>query len=197
MSHADPTNQEGHGSGNATRLPNRLQPKRIESEAQPRPDEHTLDAEELDTVNDIVAASIETWGLPTRVERLALPSLLYSEADLEHMSFLLLDQPEGAGIAVAAWEAAATHDTPGNSRGLLLHGLYVVPTWQHQGIGAGLLELVGHWASARGYDGLLVRAWRESERFFRARGFRTLEADANRTVHPVRLWRELPWEEQA
>ena len=75
---------------------------------------------------------------------------------------------------------------------LLLHGLYVAPAWQHRGIGSGLLELVGHWASARGYDGLLVRAWRESEPFFHGRGFRTVEADAMRRLHPLRLWRELP-----
>ena len=80
--------------------------------------EHTLDAEELDMVNDIVAASIETWGLPARVERLALPSLLYSEADLEHMCFLLLDEPGAGGIAVAAWESAALDDVPQGARGL-------------------------------------------------------------------------------
>jgi len=145
--------------------------------------------DELDTVNEVVAASIGSWELPARVRRLALPSLLYNEADLKQMSVVMLEQAEG-GVAVAAWETAADRDAVTDLRPILLHGLYVVPKTQNQGLGTALLELASHWALVRGFDGITARVWRESETFFRNRGFDQLtRPDAG--SYPLQMWRAL------
>ena len=146
---------------------------------------------ELDTVNRVVAEALLTWDLPKRVQRLALPSLLYNTADLDHMSIGLAEQPEIGGVAVAAWEEADNRDAPLRSRSVLLHGLYVTPAWQHQGLGTNLLELAKHWTSARGFDCILVCAWRESEAFFRARGFDYLDRAESPDRYPRRMWMAL------
>ena len=145
---------------------------------------------ELTRVNEVVAASLGSWGLPARVRRLALPSLLYDEVDLEQMSVVLVEEPK-SGVAVGAWEAAAGRDAVPGSRSVLLHGLYVIPSSQGQGLGTALLELASHWMLARGFDAITARVWRESEAFFRNRGFVPLTRSDTAGSYPRRMWRAL------
>jgi GNAT superfamily N-acetyltransferase len=92
-------------------------------------------------------------------------------------------------VGVAVWEAADRREAPAGAHALLLHGLYVIPRWQGCGTGTRLLEFVQSRAAAHGFDGIVLRAWRESEAFFRARGFSPLAADQAVDRHPLRLWR--------
>jgi GNAT superfamily N-acetyltransferase len=147
---------------------------------------------ELSTVNQIVAHAIQTWRLPARVERLALPSLLYTTHDLAHMNVALSKQDHRTGIAVATWEQADRRDSPRGASAVLLHGLFVLQRWQGHSVGSRLLDFVTHWAKVRHLDGISLRTWREAEGFFRTRGFDPLNDDqSSRELHPRRLWKAL------
>lgn len=145
---------------------------------------------ELRSVNEVVSAALGSWGLPARVERLALPSLLYDEVDLEQMSVVVVEAPEG-GVAVAAWEAAAGRDAVPGLRSMLLHGLYVTPHSQRRGLGTSLLELASNWMLARGFDAITAKVWRDSESFFHNRGFAPLSRFVQADSYPCRMWKTL------
>jgi hypothetical protein len=54
------------------------------------------------------------------------------------------------------------------------------------------LDFVTNWAKARHLEGISVRAWREAEGFFCARGFDPMNDDqSSRELHPRRLWKAL------
>ncbi|MFT5392255.1 MAG: hypothetical protein ACI8PT_002452, partial [Gammaproteobacteria bacterium] len=96
---------------------------------------HSSSAGNLIAVNQIVADAIQTWKLPARVERLALPGLLYTVHDLAHMNVALSEQDHGTGIAVATWEQADRRDAPRGASAVLLHGLFVLQRWQGHNVG--------------------------------------------------------------
>lgn len=146
---------------------------------------------DLDTVNAVVTQAMLSWDLPARVRRLALPSLIYSSLDLEHMHIAIVDEIDGSGVGIAAWEEADQHDAPNGARAVLLHGLYVLPARQRQGTGTSLLERVEDWAVECDFDAIVLRAWRESELFFRARGFSSLNNEMAAQRYPVRMGRFL------
>ena len=148
-------------------------------------------ASDLHTVNRVISESLVTWGIPDRVRRLATPSLSYNETDLQHMSIILLTNAEMKGVAVAAWEDASRTEIPANARGVLVHGLYVVPQYQHRGLGTRLIELVAKRLADRNIDGMAVRAWRDSLAFFLSRGFAPIERETGTDTHPRRIWRAL------
>lgn len=142
---------------------------------------------DLDTINAIVTQAMLSWDLPARVHRLALPSLIYSALDREHMHVAIVDEIDGSGAGIAAWEEADQHDVPEGARAVLLHGLYVLPTRHRQGTGTSLLELVEDWAVRCDFNAIVLRAWRESELFFRARGFSSLNKEMAAQRYPMRM----------
>ncbi len=148
-------------------------------------------ASDLHTVNRVIHESLASWGLPDRVRRLATPSLTYNETDLQHMTIILLTNAGLTGVAVAAWEDASTTETPANARGVLVHGLYVIPQYQQRGLGTRLIDLVANRLADRNVDGMAVRAWRDSLEFFLSRGFVALDPEAAADTYPRRLWRSL------
>ena len=142
---------------------------------------------DLDAVNAVVAAAIQTWRLPDRVKRLALPVYRYTPEDLAHLQLRVLEQPAGI-IAVAAWEPADPRDLPGAGSGMLLHGLYVDPARHRQGCGARLLDDAAGMARDRGHEGILVRAQVDAEGFFARHGFRRLPVRDEARDYAARLW---------
>jgi GNAT superfamily N-acetyltransferase len=150
----------------------------------------TPEAADLPAINTLVEAALMTWRLPERVKRLVLPSYRYGETDRRHLGFALAraivdDEIRG----VAAWEPANPQDCPVARSGLLLHGLYVAPQHQHQGIGARLLRTALQAAAAGGFDGLLVRAQRDAETYFAGQDFRRLPIDDGERDFAGRFWR--------
>ena len=159
----------------------------------PGVDINRLDLERLDTVNRVVEKAVGTWSLAERVRRLVLPSLLYHEIDLQHMRFLVLDDEEGEAAAVAVWEEASFEGENQSARSVQLHGLYVLPRWQRQGLGSSLLEFVSLWTGRRDIAGITARAWRESEPFFRLNGFEPLNQQSSSEDTSTVLWRSSRW----
>lgn len=159
----------------------------------------SVTASDLDTVNQVVAQAVRSWGLPERVHRLATPALNYDSTDLAHMSMALLCESNGDGIGVAAWEEASRHQVPEGARAVLLHGLYIVPRFQRMGVGTRLADLVLQWARDRHFDGVLVRAWRDAMAFFSANGFQPVAHSEMSNQYPQHLWRPVDsrWHDEA
>ncbi len=145
----------------------------------------------LGVINQVIERAVKTWNLSERVKRLAMPTYLYTEHDLQHLHILLAEDIAGGVVGVAAWEDAAARDCPQGKRGLLLHGLYVDPDRQHRGTGACLLSAATSAAREQGYGGLLVKAQADAEGFFKSRGLQQLPvADVSRD-YPNRFWLDL------
>jgi predicted N-acetyltransferase YhbS len=146
---------------------------------------------DLAAINKVIERAVKTWNLPERVKRLALPTYIYNEHDLQHLHIVLAEDDTAEVLGVAAWEAVGARDCPQGKRGLLLHGLYVDPDQQRRGTGTRLLAAAATAAREEGYDGLLVKAQADAEGFFRSRGLLQLVvADANRD-YPNRFWLDL------
>ena len=95
---------------------------------------------DLDAINDIVSACVMGWDLPQRVKRLAIDSYRYNADDLAHQDIYVAQGAGSLALGVGALEAASASDLPANHSGLLLHGLYIKPEQQKQGIGRSLLD---------------------------------------------------------
>ncbi|MEJ2179918.1 MAG: GNAT family N-acetyltransferase, partial [Gammaproteobacteria bacterium] len=95
--------------------------------------------DDLDAINAVIEAAVMNWHLPDRIKRLALPSYRYSSIDYEHLEILVAETVDTGIVGVAACEMADPDEVPGQ-RALLLHGLYVSPEIQHQGIGSQLFR---------------------------------------------------------
>lgn len=151
--------------------------------------EKTRDGHEPDllAVNALIAAAIDTWNLPARVKRLALPVYRYTPEDLGHLTLRVVEATAGI-IAVAAWEPADPRDLPGPGSGVLLHGLYVHPARHRRGLGTKLLADGARAARDGGHDGILVRAQADAESFFRNRGFERLPIRDQARDYAARLW---------
>jgi predicted N-acetyltransferase YhbS len=146
---------------------------------------------DLAAINRVIERAVQTWNLPERVKRLALPTCLYNEHDLDHLHIVLAEDSIAAVIGVAAWEDAAPRDCPQGRRGLLLHGLYVDPDRQRRGTGSRLLSAAAGAAREQGYDGLLVKAQADAEGFFRSRGLQHLAVADGSRDYPNRFWLDL------
>ncbi|MDZ7804576.1 GNAT family N-acetyltransferase [Thiohalophilus sp.] len=143
---------------------------------------------DLPELNAVIEAAVMGWNLPERVKRLALPSYRYDEHDLDHLDLWVAQIPP-ALVGVVALEPADRRELPNGQCGLLLHGLYVHPEYQHQGIGRQLLQLAEQQVRERQLDGLLVRAQSGAGEFFAAQGMQTLETRDEGRDYQYRYWK--------
>lgn len=119
---------------------------------------HPLDEQDITDVNAVIRAAVHRWPMPERVRRLSLPLLQYDAVDMEHYTFIgcfLKGQPDTkrALIGVVVWDNCC------------VHGLYVNPATQGQGIGRALLAAVAR-TMPPGSQPLQVKAQRVSATFF-------------------------------
>ena len=142
----------------------------------------SADERDLDAINTVIERAVMGWDLPERVKRLALPLYRYSAYDVRVMQFRVAELP-GEGITgVAAWEDADPRELPDTRDeaarrtrpGLLLHGLYIDPAHQREGIGSRLLEASILAAREAGAEWLLVKAQNGAEAFFERHGMARL-----------------------
>lgn len=145
---------------------------------------------DLPAVNAAIEAAVMSWQLPERVKRLSLSSYRYDQVDLQHLTVMVLERA-GRVIAVAGWEPADRAYTPEQQDGLLLHGLYVRPDYQQQGIGRHLLHIAVQAAREGGHAGLLVKAQHDAEPFFMGCGLQKLPVLDNTRHYECRYWLSL------
>lgn len=143
---------------------------------------------DLDAINQIIEAAILTWELPERVIRLTLPTYIYSEMDLQHMSIVVACQKETI-VGVAAWEPADPIDAPKNTRALMLHGIYVNPALHRQGIGAVLFQAAEQSTKKQRLNGIVVKAQKGSEAFYQSQGMHNLKVEDKKREFENRFWK--------
>ena len=129
---------------------------------------------DLDHINDIIKAAIDTWQLPERVKRMSLPLYYYQQDDLIHMQFLIAEIADVGIVGLAALEETDTIELAGAQRTMLLHGLYVAPYYHRRGIATRLVESAELCACKYDVSGLLVKAQADSAPFFNKKGFTKL-----------------------
>lgn len=147
-----------------------------------------LQETDLPVVNAVVEKAILGWSLPERVKRLSLPSYRYDPTDLAHQHGLVAREPSGGIVGVAVWEAAPDEPVTGARDVFRLHGLYVDPQWQRQGIGRRLLAAVIRAVCTAGADGLVIRAQADAVPFFQAMGLERLPVNDAERDYPNRFW---------
>jgi GNAT superfamily N-acetyltransferase len=76
------------------------------------------------------------WPASQRYKRLAVKLLQYTEEDVRYYD-MLVGEFRGEVISVAAWNSVSEKRTP-----VCFHGLFVLPIFQNQGIGACLIDAV-------------------------------------------------------
>ncbi|HKJ09674.1 MAG TPA: GNAT family N-acetyltransferase [Gammaproteobacteria bacterium] len=143
---------------------------------------------DLEAINRVVERAVMSWDLPERVKRLSLPVYRYTEADLAALETVVAVTAKDL-VGVAAWEHADAADLPGSGDALLLHGLYVDPRHNGQGIGTQLLQATEAAAREQGMTGVVVKAQRDAAGFFKARGYRAMEVTNAGRDYAHRLWK--------
>ena len=144
---------------------------------------------DLEEINRVIADAISLWNIPERVKRLSLPGYLYKPHDLQTIELLAAESETGDILGVAGWEPADTSDTPDGQTVLLLHGIYIKPEFQRQGIGTQLLRAAEHAACDGTYSGLLVKAHTDAVGFFKTNGMQQLTVENESRDYAHRFWK--------
>jgi GNAT superfamily N-acetyltransferase len=142
---------------------------------------------DLRAINRIIESAVMNWPTQKRLKQLAVRPLQYDEVDLAQYE-VLVAEVHGEVVGVAVWDAEAATLLP-NGEGGLLHGLYVLPLFQRQGVGRKLMEAVFAVAAERNLPGLLIKAQRVSRSYFEHQGLE-LRA-ANEDEYPWQYWKRL------
>ena len=130
---------------------------------------------DLDKVNELIVAAIGVWPISGRLSRLAASPLSYDAVDFQDFEMVLCYKA-AAEIGVAIWQPDASIQGDDYNQAALLHGLYVAPSAQGQGIGRALVKEIAQRASRCQRDTLYVRAERFAVEFFRRVGCRQLSS---------------------
>ena len=144
---------------------------------------------DLGALNDVIQRAIMNWQIPERVKRLSLPTLQYDELDLQHFVILVAETDDQV-TAIAALDTAP-QDIGQETRALLLHGIYVDPAHQRQGIGRSLLSAMEEVAVQKDAGALLVKAQKDAEDFYRSMGLQKLEDDKAGNGYAYRYWKAI------
>jgi N-acetylglutamate synthase-like GNAT family acetyltransferase len=144
---------------------------------------------DLEDINRVIEAAIMSWMLPERVKRLSLPSYRYNRLDFDHLDMVVAEHTDGGIVGVAAWEQAEARDTPPTHQGLLLHGLFVSPEFQHKGIGRCLFHRAERAVRDHRLHGLLVKAQEDASGFFLAQGMHRLPVEDAGRDYAHRFWK--------
>lgn len=146
---------------------------------------------DLAAINDIIDAAVMGWSLPERVKRLALPTYRYTPHDLETLELVIAENTERQVIGIAAWGPVGPVDAIEGYSALLLHGIYVKPDQQHQGIGTQLLDAAEQAAIEKECSGLMVKAQASAAGFFLSQGMQPLEVVNEKRDYAYRYWKLL------
>ena len=146
---------------------------------------------DLNRVNNLIAAAIDTWHLADRVKRISLPLYRYQEDDLRDMQLVVAHSGDNETLGVAALEQTYASDLFDGLRTSVLHGIYVAPNLHRSGVGSRLLEKIENMAHSHGTEVLLVKARPEAIAFFSKRGFRKLSARDSSRDYPNQFYKIL------
>lgn len=120
---------------------------------------------DLAEINLLITDAIMQWHLPERVKRLSVSSFHYDALDMAHMDLQVAVNNEQHIMGVIACEAT---DKP---QELLLHGIFVRPNQQRQGVGKALIASIEQALISDKISSLLVKPQKEALPFFQHMGF--------------------------
>ena len=144
---------------------------------------------DIEAINRVIVAAVMTWNLPERVKHLSLPGYRYDTVDLDHLEIVLAEDDRHDIIGVAAWEQADSKEMPVGRKALSLHGIYVEPAYQQQGVGSRLFLAAEEAVCKQGLDGLLVKAQAGSSGFFIAQHMEPLAVADPARHYANRFWK--------
>lgn len=147
-----------------------------------------IDADEVSLANDIVVPAIGTWGMKPRLQRLVIATYQYDPSDFQTMRLLLIERSDRTAVGMVALEDYPGAEVNISQRIVLLHGIYVMPAQQRQGVGQALVEAALAHARAEAMAGVLVKAHASANGFFRRVGFTELPVQNAGTDYPHRFW---------
>ena len=137
---------------------------------------------DLADINLVIEQAVMGWPLADRLKRLSLKVLVYDATDLQHYSgFVAICNNDI--IAVTMWDPDHQHS--------LLHGLYVNPQYQSQGIGRRLLDRAADEVRRAGNDHLPIKAERVSRSYFERMGLECVKS-TDETQYPYLYRMDLP-----
>lgn len=140
---------------------------------------------ELDAINKVINSAVMGWNLPERVIRLSLPSYYYTAVDFEHFNILVAEQNN----RIIGLSAIQTDELSLFNNSILLHGLYVMPEYQHAGIGKQLFKATEAFAKQQQRDGIIVKAQAGATDFFIKQGMEKLASDNTSRDYSNRYWK--------
>lgn len=133
-------------------------------------------ASDLRAINRTIESAVMNWPMHERVKRMSVSSLQYDASDLDDFDMLVAEFREEL-VGVAAWQ-------PGQ-----LHGLFVLPILQKQGIGRELMKAVFNAAREKQVNGLLIKSQRVSRSYFEHIGLEPVAT--NEGEYPWQYWKQL------
>jgi GNAT superfamily N-acetyltransferase len=145
---------------------------------------------DLEAINRVVEAAVMTWQLPERVKRLSLPSYRYTDIDFDHFEMVVAGDERQNTMGIATWELADAKDAPAGQTALLLHGIYVDPSYHHQGIGGLLFQAAERAVRKHRCDGLLVKVQEDANGFFISQGMHRLPVEDPQRHYANRFWKD-------
>jgi N-acetylglutamate synthase-like GNAT family acetyltransferase len=116
---------------------------------------------EADALTDLAIRSKAHWGYGEEFMAAAGAELIFHEADLERMFFIVVER-EGAPVGFAALDLDASEP--------LLDALFVEPEWIGSGLGGALLAAACTVARKRGVEALEIVSDPNAEPFYRRHG---------------------------
>ena len=116
--------------------------------------------EDIHSINKIIELCLSNRPVSDRVKKLTLSSLLLKPSDLDYMTVWVVGEPI---VGVLGLEKI--------DMGILLHSIYVNPSYSNQGIGSQLLHHACQYTVLSNENKLIVKAFYESVDFFKKTGF--------------------------
>lgn len=148
-----------------------------------------LETEHLQEANRIIEQCVSGWNLPDKVKRLSLPGYRYNSDDLDYLMIFAAVDSNGRLVGVVALEYDLSVTLPGKRNGLLLHGLYVEPAFQGQGLGKAMTGFALSQSLEQGFGGIWVKAQSDANGFFEKAGFEKIPVIDPARDYPHRWWK--------
>lgn len=123
---------------------------------------------DLQAINSVIAAAVMSWPLAERVKRLSVNVLTYDETDFSHYDMYIATKNNGV-VGVIAWDP----NHPDN----LLHGIYITPAEQQNGLGQQLLSHIFDLARGLGKESVIIKAERISCSYFEHLGLQKVTSE--------------------
>lgn len=146
--------------------------------------------DDLPVVNHIIEAAISRWNLAERVKRLSLSSYLYSNLDLQQYTILLAKMNRDI-VGIISYEQAENNDISLNKNILFIHGIYVAPDFQLQGVGTYLINAVEKITKKNKLSGILIKAHKEAVPFYIKNNFTPIQVTDIKRDYPDRYWKSI------